>query len=146
MSSRPAYTLLGFDFGLARIGVAVGQTVSLTASPLCVVRSQHGKPDWDHIARLVEEWKPKALVLGLPVHMDGTPQPLTKAAKRFGDRLAGRYGLPVFFADERLSSQEASQRVIANKKGQKSAPIDHHAAQIILQNWLESPLPPPLLS
>jgi len=134
-------TLLGFDFGTRRIGVAVGQTVTGTARPLSTLHSQNGGVDWAAVTELIREWQPEALVVGLPVHMDGTEHELTARARRFGNRLAGRYNLRVFFVDERLSSDEA-ERLLATEghKGDKGA-VDRVAAQLILQSWLDQQTP-----
>ncbi|BCN94111.1 putative pre-16S rRNA nuclease [Thiomicrorhabdus immobilis] len=123
--------VIGFDFGLRRIGVAIGQTVTQTASPQAIVNSQDGKPDWDHISKLFEQWQPVAIVVGLPMRLDGTEQALTQPARKFGQRLSGRYNRPVFFIEEQLSSIEAENR------GLKQKHIDDHAAQILLENWLQ---------
>lgn len=124
--------VLGFDFGLRRIGVAVGQTLTDTASPEAIVKSRDGRPDWDHITALFDTWQPAAIVVGLPLRMDGSEQPLTQSARKFGQRLSGRYGhLPLFFIEEQLSSVEAETRMKTTEK-----PLDDHAAQIILESWL----------
>lgn len=123
--------VLGFDFGLKRIGVAVGQTITQTAAPEAIVSSKDGKPDWEHITRLFEKWQPTAIVVGLPFRLDGSEQPLTQPARKFGQRLSGRYHCPVYYIEEQLSSIEAESRQL------KRQHIDDHAAQIILQNWLE---------
>nr|WP_197905456.1 Holliday junction resolvase RuvX [Thiosulfatimonas sediminis] len=130
-------TVIGFDFGLRRIGVAVGQTITQTASPECIVKSQDGKPDWEHISRLFATWQPVAIVVGLPMRLDGSEQPLTQPARKFGQRLSGRYGRAVFFIEEQLSSIEAENRHAANPRNKKPQHLDHHAAQIILENWLQ---------
>lgn len=129
-------TLLGFDFGLKRIGVAVGQTVTQTASPLDIVASKDGKPDWDHITRLFESWQPIAIVVGLPMRLNGEEQALTQPARKFGQRLSGRYHCPIYYIEEQLSSIEAEQR----RKDAKTH-VDDHAAQIILENWLQENTP-----
>lgn len=126
--------VMGFDFGLRRIGVAVGQTITQTASPEAIVASRDGKPDWEHITRLIEQWQPKAIIVGLPMRLNGEEQAMTQPARKFGQRLSGRYLTPVFYIEEQLSSIEAEQRQKNNKKSH----IDDHAAQIILENWLES--------
>lgn len=131
-SASPSGVVLGFDFGLRRIGVAVGQTITQTASPEAIVNSKDGKPDWEHISKLFASWKPTAIVVGLPMHLDGTEQPLTQPARKFGQRLSGRYHCPVFYIEEQLSSIEAEGRNL------KQTHIDDHAAQIILENWLEA--------
>jgi len=108
--SQPPATLLCFDYGERRIGVAVGQTLTGTATPLETLPARDGNPDWDRVATLVAEWQPDALVVGLPLNMDDTEQELTARARRFGNRLHGRLGLTVHFADERLSTREARDR------------------------------------
>ena len=125
-------TVIGFDFGLKRIGVAIGQTITQTASPETIVKSKDGQPDWPHITQLFEAWKPVAIVVGLPMRLDGSEQGLTQPARKFGQRLSGRYQRPVFYIEEQLSSVEAEKRPIKNRH------LDDHAAQIILQNWLQS--------
>jgi putative Holliday junction resolvase len=128
--------LLGFDFGLRRIGVSVGQTITQTASPETIINSVDGIPDWTHISQIFEQWNPSAIVVGLPMHLDGTEQPLTQSARKFGQRLSGRYHTRVFFIEEQLSSIEAEQRLKDAKKSSHAS--DAIAAQIILQNWLET--------
>lgn len=126
-------TLLGFDYGRLRTGVAVGQTLTGTATALVTLQSRNHKPDWDGIDRLVHEWQPDGLVVGIPVHMDGTEQEMTKTARKFGGQLKARYNLPVYEADERLSSAEAEQNLGGS---QDKAAIDREAARLILQAWL----------
>ncbi len=128
-------TLLAFDFGTRRIGVAVGQEFTASASPLTTLTPVQNRPDWDAIARLINEWKPDALVIGVPYHMDGTAHEMTEAARRFGRQLAGRFGLPVHEADERLSSDEAERRTGSHRR-QRKGDIDRVAAQVILEDWL----------
>lgn len=131
----------GFDFGLARIGVAVGQRLTATASPLATLHSRDEKPDWDGITRLLDEWRPAALVVGLPYNADGSRQPLTERAERFARQLEGRYGLPVHRVDERYSSQQAG--TILRRQRREGRPrirktdIDAAAACIILEAWLQ---------
>lgn len=126
-----ALTLLAFDYGRKRIGVAVGQTLTGTASPLTTVAVNKKVPDWDAISRLLDQWKPAALVVGYPLNMDGTTQSMTHAAVRFMNQLRHRYRLPVYQEDERLSSYEASSRIRRD-----SPDIDAVAAQAILETWL----------
>lgn len=128
--------LLGFDYGTKRIGIAVGQTLTGSARPLTIVRARDGKPDWEAISRLIAEWQPAALVVGLPVHMDGTEHERTARARRFGNQLAGRYNLPVHRVDERLTSYDAEQALRAQGKGGEA--LDAVAAQLILQSWLDA--------
>jgi putative pre-16S rRNA nuclease len=132
--AKPAQTLLGFDYGRERIGVAVGQQLTCSATALTTIKARDGKPDWPAITRLLEEWKPDALVVGIPYHMDGAEQDMTRAAQRFSRQLEGRYNLPVHCAEERLTSYvvESAHR---NRAG--SVAIDPLSAQIILQDWLQ---------
>ncbi len=129
-------TLLCFDYGEKRIGVAVGQPVTGTATALEIVAVRHGRPDWERIESLVRDWRPEALVVGLPLNLDGSRQPVTDAADRFARRLAGRFGMPVHRADERLTTQEARGRVPGHVK------VDAEAARVILESWLAAPRPP----
>jgi putative Holliday junction resolvase len=130
----PRETVLGFDFGRKRIGVAVGQHLTASATPLTTIRAHEGTPDWDSISALIEEWKPGALVVGIPYHMDGSEQDMTRAALRFGRQLEGRYHLPVFHADERLTSY-AAEASPAHRNAKSE--LDPLAAQLILQDWLQ---------
>lgn len=139
---RPSGTLLAFDFGHKRIGVAVGQTLTGSANALGVV-SVAAKPDWQTIGGIINEWKPVALVVGLPLAADGGETGMSEDARRFGRRLEGRYGIPVWYEDERLTSFGAEQRFVdARSRGgmrRKDAALkDAMAAQIILENWLQS--------
>ena len=136
MSDKPR-TLLGFDFGTRRIGVAVGQELTRTATALTTLNSADGGPDWTAIGRLIKEWQPAALVVGLPLNLDGSESESSRLARRFGNRLTGRYNLPVFTADERLSSSEA-EAILAEQGRFEKADIDKLAAQLILQGWLEA--------
>jgi putative Holliday junction resolvase len=96
--------ILCFDFGLKRIGVAVGNGVTATASALAPLRANEGNPDWEAVSRLLEEWKPQRLVVGLPLNMDGTPGEMSARAERFARRLEGRFNLRCEMMDERLST------------------------------------------
>jgi len=135
-------TLLGFDFGRNRIGVAVGQEVTRTVTPLRTLPGRNRKPDWEGISRLIAEWQPDLLVVGLPLTEDGGEQDMSRAARRFGNQLRGRYNLPVEWMDERYSSLEAKRllREGAVARAKKKAPQynDHIAAQLILQDWLNA--------
>jgi len=138
MPDKQALTLLGFDFGEKRIGIAVGQTLTGSVNPLTTLAAINQKPDWDGIGTLIAEWRPALLIVGLPLHMDGSEQELTQRAKRFGNQLKGRYNLPVEWVDERLSSDEAERLLREQgKKRSNKADIDKLAAALILQSWLE---------
>lgn len=133
----PVY--LGFDFGYKRIGVAVGQRLTCTATPLPTLKATEGAPNWDSIAGLIKQWKPSALIVGFPTRADGGPLYVTKPAKRFSDRLHGRFKLPVFLVDERLTTVEA--RALLFEKGGyrkiKNSEVDSLAACVILEQWLQ---------
>lgn len=131
-------TLLGFDFGLQRIGVAVGQELTGTATALATVRSRNGNPDWDMIEELIRTWRPDALLVGIPLHADGSESGFTRNVKRFIRQLEDRYKLPVHTMDERLSSHAAAQRGGDGKHELESRGIDAVAAKEILQSWLQS--------
>lgn len=128
--------VLGFDFGTRRIGVAVGQGLTRSASALVTLNNRNGAPDWEAIGRLIEQWQPAALVVGLPLNLDGSDHEVTRLARRFGNRLRGRYNLPVYTMDERLSSA-AAEALLAEQGQYDKADVDKVAAQLILQGWLE---------
>lgn len=132
---RGHQTLLGFDFGTRRIGVAVGQTLTASARALTTVKMTQQKPDWDHIGRLIAEWQPQALIVGIPLTMHDTKQPMTDRARAFARKLAGRYRLPVHGVDERLSSRAAREQ------RQSSHDVDPEAARVILETWLNEHSP-----
>lgn len=127
--------LLCFDFGVKKIGVAVGQTLTGTATPLETISVRNRRPDWRRIAALLEQWRPQALIVGDPLQLDGSRQRVADQADRFANQLRGRYGLPVLRAEERLSTFEAQAR-----QGVKE-PVDHVAAQVILEGWLQQNRP-----
>lgn len=127
-------TLLGFDFGPRKIGVAVGQTVTGSASALTTIRSRRDKPDWPGIERLVREWQPDGAVVGLPFNMDDTRGELAPRAQRFARQLRGRFGLEVHLADERLTSHQARRQL--GREARSPEAIDALAAKLILETWL----------
>jgi putative pre-16S rRNA nuclease len=133
-------TVLAFDFGEKRIGVAVGETILKTAHALMTIDSEVNDIRFSDITKLLAEWKPSLLIVGLPTYLDGTAHQLTQLAKKFAQRLEGRFNLPVMMIDERLSSAEASQQLSnAGVKGrQQKTKIDAVAAQVILQSYFDS--------
>ncbi|WP_293646362.1 Holliday junction resolvase RuvX [Thiolapillus sp.] len=137
MPEPRSMTLLGFDYGTRKIGVAVGQELTATATPLTVLHLVKNKPDWDGIADLTEEWQPDALVVGLPIGPEENETPMTVAARKFSRQLHGRFGLPVHLADERLTSREAWSRIggIAERDVTR---IDSMAAKLILETWFSA--------
>ena len=117
-----------------RIGVAVGQSLTGTANPVTTIRTINTKPDWNKIAALIDEWKPEALVVGLPYNMDDTETEVAEQAKRFARQLHGRFHLPVHMVDERLTSLEAGRNL--GKEAEQSGELDAAAAKLILETWL----------
>ena len=135
-----SHTVLAFDYGEKFIGVAVGSTQSGLAQALTTVNATKKGPDWAEITGLIAEWEPDWLVVGLPLNMDGTESELTRAARRFGDRLKGRYNLPVHMVDERLTTIAAKTMLTdsgRSGKRQHKPDIDKLAAQAILQSFFE---------
>ena len=130
---------LGFDFGYKRIGVAVGHALTGSASPVVTLDAKIGVPDWNKIQLLLDQWRPLALVVGLPTCIDDSEQYTTAAAKGFARQLRKRFGLPVHMVDERLSTVEARSRLFeagGYRKLRKSE-VDTIAACIILEQWLQ---------
>jgi putative pre-16S rRNA nuclease len=132
-------TYLGFDFGNKKIGVAVGQTTTGTASPLQTIRSINQAPNWDIIDKLIQQWRPAGLVVGVSRQADGSDNPVTPRMLKFCRQLEGRYQLPVYQQDESLSTFEAKQ-MLFDEVGVNAAKLwevqDQLAAQLILQTWL----------
>lgn len=122
---------LGFDYGPGKIGAAVGQSLTRTATPLTVLVGRDRRPDWDGIAELVRTWNPDAFVVGLPLAAEGGWQPIVGKARRFMRDLQARFGLPVYAVDERYSSWAA--RTVAGGRAE-----DPEAARIILESWLRN--------
>lgn len=137
VNKNAARTLLGFDFGTTRIGIAVGQEITATATPLNPIKARDGIPNWDTIAAVVKEWQPDGFVVGLPLNMDGSENEMCQRAKKFANRLHGRYNKPSYMMDERLSSYEAKGQVIkeGGNRNFKANSVDGLAAQMILESW-----------
>jgi putative holliday junction resolvase len=132
-------TYLGFDFGNKKIGTAVGQTITATASPLQTIRSINQNPDWVIITRLIQEWRPAGLVVGISKQADGSNNPITPRMLKFCRQLEGRFQLPVYQQDETLSTFEAKQLLfdeVSVNAGKLWEVQDQLAAQLILQTWL----------
>ena len=132
-------TVLAFDFGEKRIGVAVGETQLALAHPLTTIASEQTQARFEAIARLVAEWQPRLLVVGLPLHMDDTEHALTARARRFARQLEGRFNLPVALVDERLSTYAATEMLhAAGVAARRQKPVrDQVAAQTILQAYFD---------
>ncbi len=153
-------SVLGFDYGKKRIGIATGQTITSTATPCKTVNQIDGNPDWTAIQAEIQQWKPQALIVGMPYHTDGSENKMTAAARQFCYELEKRFKLPVIEVDEALSSQQAEEilrrpagmrevRPLTKKHGQEQFfrqtikinqhnkhEIDKMAAAIIVQRWL----------
>ena len=134
----PEGVYLGFDFGYRRIGVAVGQQLTGSASPLSTLDAKLGVPQWDVILKLLNQWRPQALVVGLPTCIDGSEQYTTAAARGFARQLRKRFALPVYLVDERLSTVEARAHLFATGgyRKIKNTEIDSISACVILEQWL----------
>jgi putative Holliday junction resolvase len=139
---RVVETVLAFDFGFKRIGIAAGDTLTATAAPRPAAANHQNGPDWDAIAREVRMLSPRMLVVGAPYNVDGSPGTLAPAARRFATELERRFGLPVKMVDERWSSLEATAALKAQrssgerKRRVRKEDIDSAAAAVILERWL----------
>jgi putative holliday junction resolvase len=137
-------TVLGFDVGARRIGVAVGSGFGVGARALAVVDVHAAGPDWNEIDRLRSEWRPQGMVVGDPMTLDGGDQPIRQRARAFARELRGRYGLPVVMVDERSSSIEAARRFALDRaqgrrRRRDAAALDAVAAAVIVERWLAAP-------
>ncbi len=133
--SKPV-TVMSFDYGTEKIGIAIGQSISSTAEPLTIIRAKDGIPNWSKITGLIESWRPNYFVVGLPYNLDGSDSKLLQRVLKFAQRLNGRFNIPTFGVDERLSSKAAAEKLKAgNPKNCIRKEIDDVAAQIILETW-----------
>ena len=144
MPDQPSHqTLLAFDFGLRQIGVACGQTLTSSAQGLCIIKASDGIPNWDDLRALIDEWNPDLLLVGLPLNMDGSESELSHLARKFARRLHGRFALEALMVDERLSSHEIKTSIREQDFNTSArtdlSKIDHLAAALILQSWLNDP-------
>lgn len=144
LPEKPPSTVMGFDYGVKKIGVATGQAITSTATPIAPIAAKDGIPNWSEIEQLLKEWQPDALVVGLPTHMDGTPTEITKRAQKFANRLHGRFNLPTYTSDERLTTYEAKANwsELAEVHGWPKHFVDNHwidslAAALIIKTWLQ---------
>lgn len=136
--SQSVVTVLGFDYGTKRIGVAIGQTVTGTANPLATLPARDGIPCWDQIKALINEWQPQAFIVGVPRNMDASDSEMTVRARKFARRLTGRFNLPAHEVDERLTSREAIDRLyeLRTLGVKQSQGLDSYAAVLIVESWL----------
>lgn len=134
-------TLLAFDFGIKRIGVAVGNTISFSTQPLVTLHGEKNEQRFAEIEKLIQEWQPSALVVGLPCNDDGSPHEMTRLCRRFANRLKGRFNLPTILVDERYTSASASSHLNEiGVRGIRQKPLlDQVAAQHILQAYFDEP-------
>ena len=134
-------TVLAFDFGTRRIGVAVGNTVLRVARPLTTIAVEANAARFEALAALIDEWRPDLLVVGRPVHADGEPHEMTARAERFARQLEGRFGLDVARVDERHTTRDAESALAEAgvRAGDRKARRDQVAAQLILQSWFDDP-------
>ena len=130
---------MAFDFGEKRIGIATGETMLKTAHALTTVHAEANDVRFAEIGKLIKDWKPRLLIVGLPTHLDGAEHTLTQLSKKFAQRLEGRFNLPVMMLDERLSSAEAAQHLSGAgiKASAQKDIIDAVAAQVILQSYFD---------
>ena len=137
--ARQRGSLLAFDFGTKRIGVAVGELELGVAHPLATIRGEQNDRRFTEIAALIDEWKPVRLVVGVPLALDGTPHAITARCIRFANQLRGRFGIVVDYADERLSSAEAQEELRECGYDTRNAKehLDAQAARVILQSYFQ---------
>jgi len=140
MSKASFNAILGFDFGLKRIGVAVGQRFTRTASPVTTLAAHEGVPNWSQVSKVIQAWKPDALIVGIPLNMDDTISAMAERAEAFAKELEVRFQLPVFRIDERLSTFAAKNEFVmirgkALKRGQK---VDSYAAALLIESWFNT--------
>lgn len=131
-------TLLAFDYGTKNIGVASGQLVTRSANELPGLKARDGVPDWQQVEQLLKNWQPDLVLVGLPLNMDDSESELSARARKFANRLHGRFGVKVEMVDERLSSYAAKGEVMerGGPRDYKYNPVDSIAARIILETWL----------
>ncbi|MBE0462198.1 Holliday junction resolvase RuvX [Halomonas sp. AOP43-A1-21] len=129
--------ILAFDYGTRRVGVAVGNELLRSARELAPLTARDGIPDWNKVEQLLKEWQPDLLVVGLPLNMDGSESDMSKRARKFGNRLHGRYGKPCVMVDERGSTREAKQiaRDAGHRGNYREESVDGIAAVLILEGW-----------
>ncbi len=132
--------ILAFDYGTQNIGVASGHTLTKTASELAALKARDGIPNWDELKKLLTEYRPERVLVGLPLNMDDSESELSTRARKFGNRIHGRFGVVVEMVDERLSTfaakEEAADR--GHKGNYAQAPIDSIAARLILESWFSA--------
>ena len=138
--SQSNQTILGVDYGTGSIGFAIGQTITGTASAIKALKAKDGQPNWEQVKAILDEWQPDLVVVGLPLNMDGTEQWITQRAKKFANRLHGRFGVAVTTHDERLSTADAKAFLFerGGYKDLKKGNVDSQSAVVILESYFES--------
>ncbi|MEZ9199003.1 Holliday junction resolvase RuvX [Shewanella sp. 10N.286.54.B9] len=137
MSSQ---TVLGFDYGTKSIGIAIGEGLTASARPLMSIKAIDGIPKWEEIGAIIDEWKPDVVVVGLPLNMDGTEQEITQRAKKFANRLNGRFGVKIATQDERLTTADAKARLfeMGGYKALTKGQVDAMSAVLIIESYFEN--------
>ncbi|BAJ01018.1 Holliday junction resolvase RuvX [Shewanella violacea] len=133
-------TVLGFDYGTKSIGIAIGQSLTGTANPIGSIKAVDGIPKWEEIGMLIEEWQPDMVVVGLPLNMDGTEQEITQRAKKFANRIKGRFGVKIATQDERLTTADAKARLfeLGGYKALTKGQVDAMSAVLIIESYFET--------
>ncbi|MDC9597634.1 Holliday junction resolvase RuvX [Xenorhabdus anantnagensis] len=136
-------TIIAFDFGTRSIGAAIGQEITGTARALSSFKANEGSPNWGLIEKLLKEWQPDLVIVGLPLNMDGTEQLVTAQARKFANRVHGRFGVQVELHDERLTTVEARSHLFdhGGYKALDKGKVDSASAVIILESWFEQQYP-----
>ena len=139
VAAKPPRLLPGFDYGTRQIGVPGGTIITGQARELCLLKAQNGVPDWHKVEALLREWQPDALIVGLPLNMDGSPSDMSARAEKFARQLHGRFQLPVHTHDERLTTYAAKGERMArgqHDSNYRDNPVDALAAALLLEGWL----------
>ncbi|MCL1089770.1 Holliday junction resolvase RuvX [Shewanella profunda] len=133
-------TVLGFDFGTKSIGVAIGQEITASATPLQSLKAVDGIPNWDQIGDLIKEWQPDLVVVGLPLNMDGTEQDMTHRARKFANRINAKFGVKIVTQDERLTTTDAKARLfeLGGFKALTKGQVDAVSAVLIIESYFEN--------
>ncbi|WP_076407897.1 Holliday junction resolvase RuvX [Shewanella sp. UCD-KL12] len=133
-------TVLGFDYGTKSIGVAIGQSLTGSANPIGSIKAVDGIPKWEELGMLIEEWQPDLVVVGLPLNMDGTEQEITQRAKKFANRINGRFGVKIATQDERLTTADAKARLFefGGYKALTKGQVDAMSAVLIIESFFEN--------
>ncbi|ABV86458.1 Holliday junction resolvase RuvX [Shewanella pealeana] len=133
-------SVLGFDYGTKSIGIAIGQELTASARPLLSIKAVDGIPRWEEIGALITEWKPDLVVVGLPLNMDGTEQEMTQRARKFANRISGRFGVKVETQDERLTTADAKARLfeMGGYKALTKGQVDAMSAVLIVESYFEN--------